>query len=482
MAAFERRDVWVLSAEAVWHPTIEWYAKAIRAMKQRDTADLSDPTSFAHLAAIHGTDRPKNTWPAGAKLHECQHSSWFFLPWHRIFLHHYEKIVRATVVELGGPTDWALPYWNYSDPARSDARKLPPAFRRKRMPDNKPNPLFINERGPQMNVNGALATDDVDIEDAMLDVNFTEPDDTPGFGGPVTDWWHGSGPIGSLEGVPHGSVHMGVGGVNPRGLMSGFNTAGLNPIFWLHHANIDRLWEVWLGRKNGRTNPTDTKWLNHRFSMGTGAVKTEMTVKDVLDTKKTPLRYRYADMPPAPPAARRRGPSLAAATPTGGPKPRKGRPAEPVGATSKPVPLGTEATSAEIELTVPSRRRRTALAAAGPPRVFLKLENVSGTSLTASSYNVFVNVPAGASPADHPDRRAGRASMFGVVESSGADPTHSGSGLTFSFEITDLVRRLEEAGDWDPTHLRVAFVPVRDAAGELYEGDVTIGRVSVYYA
>lgn len=72
----ERRDVWVLSEESVWHPTIEWYARAVGAMKKRDTPDLADPTSFAHVAAIHGTNLTGSRWAAGAELHECQHSSW----------------------------------------------------------------------------------------------------------------------------------------------------------------------------------------------------------------------------------------------------------------------------------------------------------------------------------------------------------------------------------------------------------------------
>lgn len=37
-------------------------------------------------------------------------------------------------------------------------------------------------------------------------------------------------------------------------------TAALDPIFWLHHANIDRLWEVWLGDNAEHVNPTDAKW------------------------------------------------------------------------------------------------------------------------------------------------------------------------------------------------------------------------------
>ena len=43
----------------------------------------------------------------------CEHDSWFFLPWHRIYIHFFEKIVAKIVADMPfGPKDWALPYWN----------------------------------------------------------------------------------------------------------------------------------------------------------------------------------------------------------------------------------------------------------------------------------------------------------------------------------------------------------------------------------
>jgi tyrosinase len=122
----ERRDVWELSEQDPWHEIIWWYARAVTAMQGRDGTDYSDPTSWRHLAAIHGIRIPRSSWPRGATWRECQHSSWFFLPWHRIYLHYFESVVRRTIVALGGPGDWALPYWDYSDPQRPDVRKLPP--------------------------------------------------------------------------------------------------------------------------------------------------------------------------------------------------------------------------------------------------------------------------------------------------------------------------------------------------------------------
>ena len=42
----------------------------------------------------------------------------------------------------------------------------------------------------------------------------------------------------------------------------------VDPIFWLHHCNIDRLWNRWLAGGGGRANPpsSDTVWHNTKFT------------------------------------------------------------------------------------------------------------------------------------------------------------------------------------------------------------------------
>ncbi len=65
---------------------------------------------------------------------------------------------------------------------------------------------------------------------------------------------------GALENQPHNLVHGRIGGT--EGWMSDANTAAQDPIFWPHHSNIDRLWERWLDRGDGRANPVgDAVWM-----------------------------------------------------------------------------------------------------------------------------------------------------------------------------------------------------------------------------
>lgn len=49
-----------------------------------------------------------------------------------------------------------------------------------------------------------------------------------------------------FEGVVHGGVHLWTGGFDGTGRdMGAAWTAAADPIFYAHHANVDRLWTVW---------------------------------------------------------------------------------------------------------------------------------------------------------------------------------------------------------------------------------------------
>ena len=467
---FERQDVWKLSTQDPWHPTLEWYARAVAAMRERDTAD---PTSWGYAAAIHGTQAPESAWPPGATWGKCQHASWYFLPWHRIYLHYFETHVRATVVELGGPSDWALPYWDYSDSLRPHVLTLPPAFREKRMSSGDDNPLYVAARRPSINAGGKLDPRAVSIAQAMKERRFSGAG-ISGFGGPITHWNVAGGTVGSLENTPHGNVHMGVGGNDPFGFMSAFETAGMDPVFWLHHANIDRLWEVWL-RLPERANPTDARWLDAEFTLGSGAAAVTLAVRDVLDTRKPPLGYRYSGVAAIPLSPF--GIDAGAVQPPAA----LSVPPEVVGASRTRIPLTAGTSEVEVRMVQPTGPALTpmGMAPVEPSRVHVKIENVTGLNLAADAYLVYVNVPAGGSPGEHPEHQAGQISLFGLRESSATDAEHSGSGLTFTFDITSLAARLRAAGDWDPDRLRVIFTPRTTADDPSDDGDVSVGRVSV---
>ena len=252
---------------------------------------------------------------------------------------------------------------------------------------------------------------------------------TTGFGGVRTAFRHG-GPNssnGRVERQPHNIIHGLVGGRllqgNPQdpesyGLMSLPDTAGLDPIFWLHHANIDRLWDVWIKRDLANQNPTATAWLtgpvDRRFAlpMSDGSTWT-FTSAEVVDTQALPLDYIYDSV--ADPfggvdfgAQRltRLGMSDAsavrsakAATMTQPP------PAELVGANDEIVRLEGDAveTQVRVDPAAVARTMRTldaqsaATDQADPDRVFLNLENIRGVNDAAVFY-VYASHPSAAVP------------------------------------------------------------------------------------
>src|SRR5580704_7831943 len=152
-----RKNVWELGGD--WADPILWYARGVKAMKARH---LNERTAWRFYGAMHGIDQPlwrqlgylsaSDTMPSAADIasfwKQCQHGSWYFLPWHRGYLIAFEAVVRAAVVAAHGPADWALPYWNYFKPNQD---RLPPAFRSPDWPDGRgDNPLFVPQRyGPR---------------------------------------------------------------------------------------------------------------------------------------------------------------------------------------------------------------------------------------------------------------------------------------------------------------------------------------------
>lgn len=218
----------------------------------------TNPTSFLYQTAIHGTTLPDNlqSWNTCHKSGE----SVFFLAWHRMYLYFFERILRAK----SGRADLTLPYWDYlTDPV------LPAAYR-----DNSPgNPLYMT-RSATINAGGALPAS---IQTAFNNSLALIPYYT--FQS-------------NLNSGPHGSVHTTV-----NGAMAVVNTAAVDPVFWLHHSEIDRLWEVWRAMCNGRANPTDATWLNKTYiffdEFGNQVTLSGSQVVEI----SSQLNYKYDGLP-----------------------------------------------------------------------------------------------------------------------------------------------------------------------------------------
>jgi tyrosinase len=525
MVETTRRAVWRDGADNGWHDDLIWFAAAVHRMReltpglddyfgvfadvlqqgllpqlQAQLASISaqweDPRSWGYQSQVHGTFTPKPDWPRHqgqrALWRECAHNHWFFLPWHRAYLVEFEFVVRQHIRDLDGPADqWALPYWNYSDweddpqrrelplPLRDEA--LPPGVQVPGLDDAAPNPLFIPVRSE--------TTDDPDWANAgqtLQRPHFANQEDRAriSFGGGVIErpndeaLFHAeSREMGQLDARPHGSVHNHVGGA-----MWLFETAALDPAFWLHHCNVDRLWETFAHDlrhgypfRNGQGTGTEAhrSWQEQQFDFlrPDGETKT-WTAPEVLDV--VDLGYAYDSTEP--PELGPRLPQIPGADEGAfgfdAPPPEP----EPVADAGGPVELAGER---EVRLTGGDPEGQELGPDAFPPdaRWLLAFDGIRSVGPAVTSYRVYLG-PAPAAPvdADDPDHYAGLLTLFGVFEASRDDGSSAGSGAARVLDVTGQVRA--QSATLRPLATSVRLIPL-DPDRDLERMGLSIDRIAL---
>lgn len=120
---------------------------------------------------------------------------------------------------------------------------------------------YLTRGNPKLDEKTAYNVTPFVIYAGLLPTDFYNQNSTLSFNSSKTPSHHtapgGKGVFSVLEGMPHNKVHNYIGGVGPLdpgpyGCMTNF-LSPVDPIFFLHHANIDRLWDVWT-RKQKRLN------------------------------------------------------------------------------------------------------------------------------------------------------------------------------------------------------------------------------------
>jgi len=170
----------------------------------------------------------------------------------------------------------ANPYWDWDNPAH---RSVPDAWL---TPHDSSNPLWDANRSA---VSGSQLPNSLVGSEIMNPIvgasTFAR------FGGT-------SGSAGNLENGPHGGVHIWCGDTSLQSAgadMGLLDTAAQDPLFWAHHAAIDRLWSVWLGASH--KNPTSSPWLKHKFTFWDEMKRwVSIIVADVINISNN-LRYTY---------------------------------------------------------------------------------------------------------------------------------------------------------------------------------------------
>ena len=164
---------------------------------------------------------------------------------------------------------------------------------------------------------------------------------------------------------------------------------------------------------------------------------------------------------------------------------------EMIGASDQPIDLTAQPVIVTVPVTAPTgpALRTSAAPDATPARMFLNIENITGTA-AGTSYQVYVNVPPGDDPVEHQELFAGLLPLFGLAEATRGAQDHPGDGLHYSLEVTDIVRQLGTTPGFDQNALRLTFVPqpspaepgARVAAAAVAAEPIRIGRVSLYVA
>jgi tyrosinase len=239
----QRRSLGVM---ALNDPILEAWRDGVRQLKSRPA---SNRISWASFAGIHGNN-------TGFKL--CPHGNWYFLPWHRAYLLMYERTVR----QLTGHNDFALPYWDWTT-----NRQLPTAFVQPTW-NGQTNPLFEPTRtmSPTDSLPDGVVGPNV-ITQILGETDFesfgtTRPNQPGNIQNSLDQSWivcEFCGIQGTLESNPHNTVHNRVGGLMRSAQSS------LDPIFMMHHCNIDRIWAVWNAPPLNNQNTNDPLWTGMTF-------------------------------------------------------------------------------------------------------------------------------------------------------------------------------------------------------------------------
>jgi tyrosinase len=464
----------------VWSDTMIWYARAVGELRTRS---FNQRTSWTYFAAIHGITPqawldqgilPPGT-PAPSQnefrlmFNQCQHAGWFFLPWHRGYLHAFESVLASWIESQGGPSDWALPYWNYLNASDPNARKIPPEFLDPKIKGGDPNPLSQATRGPATTLGPQTWVPvDITLDAQTSETVYTSEPGALGYGGPISGFAQQGNAYGANESDPHNLVHVMVGGDNtpsPQGWMYDPNFAALDPIFWLHHCNIDRLWAAWMTDAS-HTKEDSVPWRNgpfpRQFTMPDASSDLAIFVpSDALPSGNlAPVYDDLADgtgIPPLVPG----GPAMVAATTT--PANRTTL----IGVNSERLVVSGTPVHSNLAMTIPAP---LVAAAVGKKRVFLNAEGVKGDA-PSGVLNVILTAP-GVDPANAGSGDTKTLVFFGLANATSVDGPHGGSGLSQTVDITSIANRLLSGGQLDEL---VAHLQQPDGGAE-----ITVDRISIY--
>ncbi|MEZ5931539.1 MAG: tyrosinase family protein [Alphaproteobacteria bacterium] len=220
---------------------------AYAAMYEISDIAIGDNRGYAAIARGHGYDQGL-----------CHNDNRIFLTWHRAYIYAFEKALNTALQWKRGDyeLELTLPYWDWTQfrTATHASNGLPKILN---------DATYENEDGTVVDnplakakslfrtISQGLTGDDAFTHRYPTQFRSSVPllrDEVdryltnPSFSLFTSD----------LDFGAHGAVHVLVGGVDPssplpesNGDMWSITSASFDPIFWLHHAMVDKIWYDW---------------------------------------------------------------------------------------------------------------------------------------------------------------------------------------------------------------------------------------------
>lgn len=280
----------------------------------RNTYLPTDPRKWDNYASIHAKHC---TGEAGTDPHGMLqvHWSWHFLPWHRGYLFFLERILAHALREQGlDDSTFAYPFWDWTvhqgmpNTSERQARNLAsPLWGYDLTQENMVTAdtlgfdnlaLYNGNRGPSLEKSGMTPDNEVSVDSKAHIIEASHYMSPEYINLALRLPWEQFGGLseikrtsqGILEAGPHNDGHDWVGtrfGSNRD--MGTLKFAALDPIFFMHHGNIDRIFSLYRGEMPDVNGPWGQQTYTYTDADGSDVT---VSVKDIMTTLTNAVEYK----------------------------------------------------------------------------------------------------------------------------------------------------------------------------------------------